>query len=498
MGIGLLLLAIFLGAAVVMFTRTLPAVITLPLMALAIAGGAAWIHGGISSQDVLQGVVGDGAVRLHAAMVVAFFGGALSFLMQKSGVAESAIKQGAELVGADPLPVGVFSLLLVALLFTSIGGLGAVIMVSMIVLPLLATVGLSPAAGAAIILFGMSLGGVLNPSNWILYVETMQVPVGTVKSYALVVFAAVMVAGCALIVVELFKSRLVRWERRFVVTLLLFAIVVGAISFALVSSARGPGEEGAGPATWLVWTRRIGLVLFAGVLAAIALDTFQRIRRWRQQEVKVRGWAYLIPIVPLGAILVYDVPILAAFGIGLVYAVFATLRPGSMALLVRSLIEGGSSVMPAVILMIGIGMLVSAVMGPSGWSAEHGGAQWPVLAAIEPILQRFTPSTPIAYVLGFGLAAPLALYRGPLNVWGLGFGVATILLSSGVLPPAAIMAMLLSVGQIQGICDPTNTANVWVANHQGVDVHTILLRTLPFVWLAVFAGLVVSAAWFLG
>jgi hypothetical protein len=58
------------------------------------------------------------------------------------------------------------------------------------------------------------------------------------------------------------------------------------------------------------------------------------------------------------------------------------------------------------------------------------------------------------------------------------------------------MAMMLSVGQVQGICDPTNTANVWVANHQGVDVQKLMLRTLPFVWAAVFVGLAVAAVRF--
>jgi hypothetical protein len=168
-----------------------------------------------------------------------------------------------------------------------------------------------------------------------------------------------------------------------------------------------------------------------------------------------------------------------------------------MALTVQCLIEGGASVMPAIVLMIGIGILICAVKGPSGWAATHPDVAWPVLAAIEPVLARLVPSSAWLYVLGFGLAAPLALYRGPLNVWGLGFGVAAVLTSSGNLPPAAVMALLLSVGQVQGICDPTNTANVWIANHQGIDVNTILFRTLPFVWVAVFLGLTAAAVLFL-
>ena len=94
------------------------------------------------------------------------------------------------------------------------------------------------------------------------------------------------------------------------------------------------------------------------------------------------------------------------------------------------------------------------------------------------------------------LLAPLALYRGPLNVWGMGFGVASVLMSAGM-PGPAIMAMMLSVGQVQGICDPTNTVNVWLANELRVDVLTLTRRTLPVVWALVFVGLLLAAARYL-
>ena len=495
--LGLLVLVLFLVGAAAMVTRTLPALLVLPVMGIAIASGAVLLSDAVSFQDVLGGVVSDGAVMLHQAMIVTFFGGTLSFVMQRAGVAENLVKQGAELVGADPLAVGIFGLLLVALLFTSLTGLGAVIMVSMIVLPMLATVGLSPAAGAGIVLFGMSLGGVINPANWVLYVETLGVPTADVQRFALTLFAVVTLAGAAMIFVELLLGRLVRFEAKTIVVLGLFLAAVGGICAVLLQadSAGRPANAAPGPALW--WTRTLVLAGFVLLVGRELLSILRRASRWRHQEVKVRGAAYLIPIVPLLAILLFDVPILAAFVIGFAYAILVTARPGSMALTVQSLIEGGASVMPAIVLMFGIGILIAAVKGPAGWSAAHAGATWPVLASIEPVLARLVPSSPWLYVLGFGLAAPLALYRGPLNVWGLGFGVATILTGSGNLPPAAVMALLLSVGQVQGICDPTNTANVWIANHQGIDVNAILFRTLPFVWIAVFLGLGVAALFFL-
>jgi hypothetical protein len=77
-------------------------------------------------------------------------------------------------------------------------------------------------------------------------------------------------------------------------------------------------------------------------------------------------------------------------------------------------------------------------------------------------------------------------------VWGLGYGIAGILLSSGLLPAPAIMGVLMSSGVIQGICDPTNTHNVWLANELKTDVQTLMWRTLPYAWFAAFVGLLIA------
>ena len=65
--------------------------------------------------------------------------------------------------------------------------------------------------------------------------------------------------------------------------------------------------------------------------------------------------------------------------------------------------------------MIGIGMLLVAVQTPA------------VQAAVAPVIGALAPRTPLAYVVVFGLLSPLALYRGPLNPYGVGIGVYTVL-----------------------------------------------------------------------
>ncbi len=140
-------------------------------------------------------------------------------------------------------------------------------------------------------------------------------------------------------------------------------------------------------------------------------------------------------------------------------------------------------------------MLLVAIMGPGG-NLEQYPNGWPVLNIVKPLMAQIIPSNPISYILIFSAAAPLALYRGPLNVWGMGYGLAAVFLASG-LNPGAVMGLLIAVGQIQGISDPTNTHNVWLANEMRVDVQKVLWNTIIYTWLMAIVGLIISSIMFM-
>jgi hypothetical protein len=488
---GLLILAVFLAAAVLMFLRKLPAILALPLMAAAIVLIEV-SAGRLGFADLARAVAADGAIRLADAMVISMFGGMLSALMQKAGVAESFVRRGAELAGDSPLVVAAVMLAIITLLFTTIGGLGAVIMVGTIVLPILASMGVREHVSAGVMLFGISLGGLLNAGNWTVYRTVLGLDDATVMSYAVVLFVVVACGAAVFLTVELWRSRMLRPTRRGV------ALAVLALSAAAAALLLLRGAGGAVP-TAVAGTLTRTAVAAAGalLLASVVADLV----RQRHLAPRVRWQSYLIPVVPLALIIVYDVPFVAAFVCGLLYGVLVTWRRGSINMTSRAVIEGSASVIPAVVLMIGIGMLLSAILGPTQtgpgkyWydQAGQGGtaAVWPVLADMQPMLRTIVPGSLAGYVLTFALLGPLALYRGPLNVWGLGYGVGGVLLATGV-PAGAVMGVLMSLGTIQGVSDPTNTANVWVANEVRLSVTALMWKTLPYAWGAAIAGLVVA------
>jgi hypothetical protein len=482
-----LLLLVFLALALLMFMRKLPALLALPLMAFLVP-----VIAGVTLSDTVQLVLGLGATRLHEAYTIAIFGSMLSILLQKTGVAESFIKIGAELSGDKPWTIALIMLLLIALLFTTLGGLGAIIMVATVVLPIMASVGIGPVTTVGIFLIGLSMGGALNVGNWAVYITVLGLTVDEVRTFALTMFGITFIAALFYISVQLYRDgHEINFKKlgiRSLITItIIFLLVIiyfnlsEEIKTAILSSISVIGSV-------LKWISGI-LVLLLFISSIVRLFI-------KKEESKPHWLSYFTPVIPLFLILVFNINFIAAFIVGLIYGFISTYKKNSLNLFVRSMLEGGSVVMPAVALMMGIGMLLNAVMGPNVSFAQSYPDGWPVLNLLQPAMINIIPTNPFTYILFFTIFAPLALYRGPLNVWGMGFGLAAVFLASGM-NPGAIMGVLLSVGQIQGISDPTNTQNVWLANEMRVDVQKILWNTIPYTWIIAFIGLIVAALLFM-
>ena len=116
-----------------------------------------------------------------------------------------------------------------------------------------------------------------------------------------------------------------------------------------------------------------------------------------------------------------------------------------------------------------------------------------VKEVLNPFLLAVVPKGRIGYIIFFSLLAPLALYRGPMNLFGLGSGIAALVIGLNTLSPLAVMAAFLAAERIQGCGDPTNTQNVWTANFCEVDVNGITKKLLPYLWAVAVIGVVIGA-----
>ncbi|WP_431037663.1 TRAP transporter large permease subunit [Streptomyces sp. P6-2-1] len=204
----------------------------------------------------------------------------------------------------------------------------------------------------------------------------------------------------------------------------------------------------------------------------------------RRAELGDAPWyALLTPLVPLVLALGFDVAIIPSLLAGVLYALVTTTRPGEMnRRLLRTLYSGFEVAAAPMTLFVAIGILLAAVKLPGA------------VDALEPLVRAVTPENPILFVVVFALLVPLCLYRGPLNVYGLGAGIAGVLIATGIYPAIAVLGITASYNQVFGVADPTSTQTVWAAQYAGVSPQQVMIRTLPYVWFVALGGFVVTAA----
>ena len=406
------MLGVFAAAAALMYARVLPALLAVPLMALAIAAVAGAGLAGLESTIV------DGTVKLAPVIVTVIFGALLSRVTLSTGIAETIVTYAAEFGGDRPAVLALALAAAVAVLFTSLTGLGAIIMVGSIVLPIMLTIGVPRKTAATLFMLAFALGFIFNIAQWTFYTKTFGVERVQMQPYA---FALAAIDVAALV----------------------------AFTVARFRASRGY-------ATW-----------------AVSAEPLARKR--------APLLALITPVLPIALYFFAGANPIVAFALAALYGALTTAPRRAIGTLVAAAIRGVEDVAPAVLLFMGIGMLLVATGLPS------------VKAALAPLVAAIAPRTWFGYVALFGVLSPLALYRGPLNPFGVGIAVYTVLAGLGVLPAVTLVAAIMAVVQVQNVCDPTNTQNVWVANFTGVRVDEITKLTLPYqTGVAIAATLVVA------
>lgn len=407
-----LILLVFAIFAVLMYLRRLPALVAVPAMALLMSLAA-----GVPPAR-LGGIVTAGAVQLAPFYVAVIAGALLGRVTIETGIARAIVDLAAEYGGEHPLALSLVLAAVVALLFTSLQGLGGIIMVGSIVLPIMMTAGVPRTIAATLFLMSFAFGFIFNIANWTFYTTYFGVTREQLFHYALVLAA-----------------------------LDALALVV----YAVVSFRRERGY-----ATWAVRAEP------------------------ERERARVPFVAFLTPLLPLLLYYALKMDATPAFLVSALFGVLVTRPSEAVQRLVAAAIRGVEDVAPALLLFMGIGMLLVATKEPQ------------FAAALQPLVGGGWLRNPFAYVLLFGVASPLVLYRGPLNPFGVGIAIFTAMLTAHALPPVVLAAAIMAVVQVQNVCDPTNTANVWIANFTGVPIDTITKRTLPYqVGVAIAATLAV-------
>ncbi|MBU5350343.1 citrate transporter [Paenibacillus lautus] len=417
--IGILL--VFLVFVGLMMTRKLPTILALPLMAIlfAVIAGVPWMSNDPETTTIAKTILSSGSMRLSGAIAGLVFGAWFGQILNKVGITKSIIRKAAELAGDKPMLIAVLFFATASIIFSAAGGLGMVILVGTIVIPIMLTAGISQFVASIVVISAVGVGALFNVSNWAVYVDVLGLSVQTIADYTLVAALPLILVSLAMIIFYIQRDG------------------KGRKAWALPTASGGEGK-------------------------------------------KVPAFALVSPLVPVILVFAFKLDIVPAVVIGALVTILLTWPKRPIHVLSSALVEGIQDVAGAMALMIGIGILLNSVMAPQ------------VSALISPLIEAVLPTNPLMYILFFTLLSPLAIYRGPLNVWGLGSGIAALFVSAGMTPVAAMLALRV-VSNVQAVSDPTNSHNVWVADFTKSDINDILKKTLPWMMVAVLISMVLGS-----
>ncbi len=385
---------------------------------------------------IMNGVLSEGSKMMASAIVSAIFGGAFAVLLKKLGVVEEIVKTIAELAGDRPLVMGIMFFIATTLVFAAIGGLGPVILVGTVALPIMLSSGINPKDAGAIILLGLSTGGIINPANWATYTTILETAgVEYTEAYNMIVNMSLSIF--------------------IIVFLISLLFVIFAIKTTTYSRAWSIDKN-------LIKRKKVSKFLLISPILPIVLIFITFFLSKGNPTVEIMS--------PELAIL-----------LGIIYAVLLSGEKNKLQLITSSFVQGVQEVAGAIVLLIGLGILIK------------GFQYYTVTPLITPLTELLVQGlkNPVTYVLGFTIATPLVLYRGPLNTFGIGGSIPAIFAQAGFSPLAVIYA-LRAVGNMQGFGDPTNSQNIWIADFVKIDPNEITKRLILVGFIMSFAVLLMA------
>jgi TRAP-type transport system large permease protein len=240
--------------------------------------------------------------------------------------------------------------------------------------------------------------------------------------------------------------------------------------------------------TFLPFTLLIGIAYVfielrrRGTVRSWALKVDKPVDNAPQRSHEARWYSLLAPLVPIVFALGLNVAIPTSLLLGALYALVTTTAPKEYARRgLKTIYRGVEIAGPALLLYIAIGMVLAAVELPT------------TVAKLKPYASLVEVHNIVLFVVILGILAPLALYRGPLNLHGMGAGVAEVLIASRVYKPVTVLSMFWSFNLVQNSSDPTTSQGAWAAGYVGVRPEQVMKRTLPYAWATAVGCLILTA-----
>lgn len=407
---GILLLITFVGLIVYCFKGG-------NLLIGFIVTAVLWCIIGMVPLDTVVNVVFQQSVESYGKTIaIIVFGAWFGRVLVDTGIAGYIIKKTVELAGDKPLLTALLLNVVCALIFCSAFGVGSVMAIGMIVLPIMFSLGIDKKTAVGAYMLAVASGMYMN----IAYV-----------SQFFAVFPNIT-----------YDDKYIR-----------FAIIATVISVVILM-------------LYIIvnYKRQNKTRAFA---AAPKVDAKQ-----------LPWYCVIVPFVPIIMVSFFKWQPVPAFLLGVLLGLLFTRNLSSYSKAVekvqKTLYDGVAD----------SGLLIGMLYGVNIFQA----AAKEVAPILQSLLGDFIPQSPVVLLIAFCILAPLALFRGPLMIWGSGIALASILQAMGVFSEAYLFMLFLvpPVAIVASAC-PTQSWTMWAISYAKLEPKTYIKTNLPWGWIAFIA-----------
>ena len=407
---GILLLITFIGLIVYCFKGG-------NLLIGFITTAVLWCIIGLVPLETVVNVVFEQSVESYGKTIaIIVFGAWFGRVLVDTGIAGYIIKKTVEFAGDKPLVTALLLNIVCALIFCSAFGVGSVMAIGMIVLPIMFSVGIDKKAAVGAYMLAVASGMYLN-------------------------------IACVSQFFAVFPN--IQYDNKYIH----FAVIATIISIVVMIA-------------FIVFNfmRQNKTRAFA---APVSVDA---------QELPF--YCILVPFVPIIMVSFFKWQPVPAFLLGILLGLLFTRNLSSYSAAVekvqKTLYDGVAD----------SGLLIGMLYGVNIFQA----AAKEVAPILQNLLGGLIPQSPLVLLVLFCILAPLALFRGPLMIWGSGIALASILQAMGIFTePYLFMLFLVPPVSIVASACPTQSWTMWALSYSKLEPKTYIKTNLPWGWIAFIA-----------
>lgn len=374
------------------------------------------IIGRVPVQIVVTDVFEKSVENYGATIAIIVFGAWFGRVLVDTGIAGFIIKNTVELAGDKPLMTAILLNVVCALIFCSAFGVGSVMAIGMIVLPIMFSLGIDKKTAIGAYMLAVASGMYMN----IAYVSQFFAVFPNIKYDDNYIHFAVVATIISVVIMIIF---------------IVFNVMKQGKSRAFAAAAAPESKE-------------------------------------------LPFYCVIVPFIPIIMVSFFKWQPVPSFLLGIFLGLLFTRNMTSYTKAVekvqKTLYDGVAD----------SGLLIGMLYGVNIFQA----AAKQVAPILQNLLGGVIPQSPVVLLIVFCVIAPLALFRGPLMIWGSGIALASILQAMGIFTePYLFMLFLVPPVAIVASSCPTQSWTMWALSYAKLEPKTYIKTNLPWGWLALIA-----------